>query len=424
MGRAGDRGLLRRAGAPGGGPRHRRREGRVAVAGGGDDPRAGPGRAARPQRGAPQLHHRDGGGAGVGAAAVRLRRHPADPLRRRRPLAGPLGGRGAGRRRRPRAGDEEHRAGRDGRGDQARPQRGLICLLPRVPQGGQRGPGLPPSGQGRDRSRPRGRAGTRHGRRPVPAARGRAGRDRRHQRRDDQAGVERLPRGEDLLRQRDRQRLRGGWRRRARRRPRGRPRRPDRPEVPPGRPGLGRLLLQQGRLRPQAARCELRVPLPAAQRGDRGERAAEAASHQEADQPPRLSGGKAGCAAGPRLQAPHRRHARGVQPRARRSPARRGGDCQRLRPGGDGARQGGAARGRDVRLGACGAGRRRRRGAGHRVARVRRAGLDRGGGPDGAAAAGRRPQLPRPGEALRAAGFEYEGIGRGDRPRASPAAAD
>ena len=57
--------------------------------------------------------------------------------------------------------------------------------------------------------------------------------------------------------------------------------------------------------------------------------------------------------------------------------------------------------GRDGRLGDGGAGRRRRRGAGHRVGRVRRARLGRGGGADGAAAGRRRPQLPRPGEAAR-----------------------
>src|SRR5213076_2038577 len=40
---------------------------------------------------------------------------------------------------------------------------------------------------------------------------------------------------------------------------------------------LGRLLLPQGRDRLEAARVQLRVPLPAAERRDRGERAPEAA---------------------------------------------------------------------------------------------------------------------------------------------------
>ena len=69
--------------------------------------------------------------------ALRLRRHAADALRRRRPLAGPLGRRGARRRRGPRADHEEHGAGRDRRRDQARARlRRLLRLLPGVPQGG------------------------------------------------------------------------------------------------------------------------------------------------------------------------------------------------------------------------------------------------------------------------------------------------
>ena len=54
-----------------------------------------------------------------------------------------------------------------------------------------------------------------------------------------------------------------------------------------------------------------------------------------------------------------------------------------------------AGLGRARRLGARRPRRRRRGGAGHRVGRVRRAGLARGGGADGAAADRRRPQLPR-----------------------------
>ena len=57
--------------------------------------------------------------------------------------------------------------------------------------------------------------------------------------------------------------------------------------------------------------------------------------------------------------------------------------------------------GRDGELGDGGARGRRRRRAGHRVARVRRARLGRRRRADGAAAARRRPQLPRPGEARR-----------------------
>ena len=65
------------------------------------------------------------------------------------------------------------------------------------------------------------------------------------------------------------------------------------------------------------------------------------------------------------------------------------------------ARRRAARLGRDGRLGAGGARGRRRRGAGHRVGRVRRARLERGGGADGPPAAGRRPQLPRPRGAAR-----------------------
>ena len=149
-------------------------------------------------------------------AALLLRRHAADLLRRRRPLAGRGRGRRAPRGRRARAGDEEHRAGRHRRGDPPLEARPRLRLLPRVPQGGLGGRGLPPPRPGRDRRRPRLRVGRRRGRRRLRAARRR---DRPHRRRlggDDQARLERLPGDEDLVHQRDRQRLRGGRRRRHR----------------------------------------------------------------------------------------------------------------------------------------------------------------------------------------------------------------
>ena len=52
--------------------------------------------------------------------------------------------------------------------------------------------------------------------------------------------------------------------------------------VPPGRHRLRRLLLPEGRLGAEAARRQHRLPLPAAQRGDRGQRAAEAAGGRQA----------------------------------------------------------------------------------------------------------------------------------------------
>ena len=76
------------------------------------------------------------GAAGGRPAALRLRRHAADLLRRRRPLARPGRCRGAARGRRPRADHEEHRAGRHRRGDPPRPAGPLLRLLPRVPQRG------------------------------------------------------------------------------------------------------------------------------------------------------------------------------------------------------------------------------------------------------------------------------------------------
>ena len=66
----------------------------------------------------------------------------------------------------------------------------------------------------------------------LRAARRRAGPHRRRLRRDDQARLQRLPRDQDLVHQRDRQRLRGGRRRRHRGRPRHGPRRAHRADVP------------------------------------------------------------------------------------------------------------------------------------------------------------------------------------------------
>ena len=114
-------------------------------------------------------------------------------------------------------------------------------------------------------------------------------------------------------------------------------------------------------------------------RGDRGQRAAEAARGAEAAEAPRLAGRQAGGAARPRLQAAHRRHARGLEPGARRAPGRGGGGGGRLRPGR--RRRGARAlrRRRVPRLGAGDAGRCRRGDPRHRVAGVRRARLGRRG---------------------------------------------
>jgi UDPglucose 6-dehydrogenase len=98
------------------------------------------------------------GAARRGPPALRLRRHAADPLRRRRPLPG-------------RAVVEELPSGGDhvlvmkstvpaGPGGRfAATSRRRLRLLPRVPQGGLGGRGLHAPRQGRDRRRPRRREG-------------------------------------------------------------------------------------------------------------------------------------------------------------------------------------------------------------------------------------------------------------------------
>ena len=97
-------------------------------------------------------------------------------------------------------------------------------------------------------------------------------------------------------------------------------------------------LLPQGRAGAQAAGRQLRVPLPAADGGDRGQRAAEAAGGRQAGAPPGPAARPADRAAGAGLQVEHRRHARGVEPGAGVAAAGRGRRGGRLRPGGDGER--------------------------------------------------------------------------------------
>ncbi len=130
------------------------------------------------------------------------------------------------------------------RAGQGRP---ALRLLSRVPQGGIGGRGLPAPRPRRRRGHRR--LGRRRRRRAVRAAAGAARAHRHRQRRDGQARFQRLPRDEDLVHQRDRQRLRGDRRRRGRGRARHGPRRSHRPEVPAGRHRLRWLLLPQGRRR-------------------------------------------------------------------------------------------------------------------------------------------------------------------------------
>ena len=182
----------------------------------------------------------------------------------------------------------------------------------------------------------------------------------------------------DLVHQRDRERLRGDRRRRHDGRRGHRPRPPHRPELPARGDRLRRLVLPEGLARAQAARGELGLPLPAPERRDRGERAAEAARDRRSSSS-RLGPlrGQADRAARARVQAGHRRHARGAEPRPRRAAALRGRGRHGLGPGRE--RRGAPARRRDRDDRARGARRRRRGGARHRVARAARARLGRGG---------------------------------------------
>ena len=153
-------------------------------------------------------------------------------------------------------------------------------------------------------------------------ARRRGGAHRRRLGGDDQARLERVPGDEDLVHQRDRQRLRGGRGGRHRGRRRDGTRRAHRPEVPQRRDRVGRQLLRQGHDRAQEAGREHRVSLPAAERRDRRQRTAEAPRGGQAQGPSGRARGSPDRAPRPCLQAEHRRHARRLEPRARGAPTR------------------------------------------------------------------------------------------------------
>ena len=87
----------------------------------------------------------------------------------------------------PRPDHEEHGAGRDRRVDPPRRAEPRLRLLPRVPQGGDRGQGLHEPRPGRGRRRRRRRGCGRRGRTALPAPRRRDPPHRRRLRRDDQA---------------------------------------------------------------------------------------------------------------------------------------------------------------------------------------------------------------------------------------------
>ena len=174
--------------------------------------------------------------------------------------------------------------------------------------------------------RRRGRGAARRHRRPGRAHRRELGGD-------GQARLQRVPLDPHQLRQRDRERVRAGRRRRRARGARHGPRPPPRPALPARRRWLRWFVFSERRVRFEAARRQLGLPLPAPLGGDRGQRAAEAARGREARAPPRQAARQEGGAARARVQAQHGRHARGAEHRARRAAARRGSRGARLGPG-------------------------------------------------------------------------------------------
>ena len=169
-----------------------------------------------------------------------------------------------------------------GSGDPPRRTRPGLRLVPRVPEGGLGRERLPAPGSRGDRRRRRRRVGGRCGGGRLPAPRRGDRPDRRRLGGDDQARRERLPGDQDLVHQRDRERLRGGRRRRHRGRPWHGARQAHRPVLPAAGHGLRGLVLPQGCFGAQAVRRQHRLPLPAPDVGDRGQRAAEAARDEEA----------------------------------------------------------------------------------------------------------------------------------------------
>ena len=155
---------------------------------------------------------------------------------------------------------------------------------------------------------------------------------------------QRLPRHQDLLRQRDRRGLRGGRRRRQRRRARHGLRQAHRPRVPQARPGLGRLVLPEGHAGRSCA--SPRTPATTSTCSRASSPSTTSSCERIVDKIDASAGGSLEGGdhrrVGPHLQGPHRRPPRLPGARDHRrssSPARRAGPG--LRPDRQGRRSDG-----------------------------------------------------------------------------------
>ena len=191
------------------------------------------------------------------------------------------------------------------------------------------------------------------------------------------------------------------------------PRRPDRPEVPAAGHRLRRLVLPEGRSGAQAARRQLAATTsscsPRSSRSTSSRSGARSASSRSTSA--RWSARRSRCSAWPSSRTPttSARPRASCSPAGSRARARTCASTTRSRP----TRRGHAGRRRDRGLRARGARRRRRRGARDRVARVRASSTGRARSRGACACplvVDGRNFLDR--EALVAAGFTYEGIGR------------